>query len=185
METKAIHPHDQMVIAALKAGDSVVTRRFLYEELAGLLETIRQKVFGRRVDYDELVSELYLSLSADSWRRLDTFTARGSCRLRTWMSAVAWRHFLKLQEEKGEDLPDSGEIDKPDSGTAPDMQLQMAIDVRDTLDRMPNRRFARVLSMLLLEGFTPKETAEALGTTVDNIYNMKRRAIEQFVSFYR
>ena len=65
------------------------------------------------------------------------------------------------------------------------MQLQMAIDVRDTLDRMPNRRFARVLSMLLLEGFTPKETAEALGTTVDNIYNMKRRAIEQFVSFYR
>lgn len=184
MEPQAIHPHDLAVIAAIKAGDSVVTRQFFYEELSGMLETIRHKVFDGRIPYDELVSELYLILSADTWRRLDTFAARGECRLRTWTSAVAWRHFLRQREEMPVENPDTDEAGQHALSSSSDIELQMAIDVRDTLRRMPNRRYARILSMLLIEGFTPKETAEAMGTTTDNIYNMKRRAIDQFISCY-
>jgi hypothetical protein len=42
---------------------------------------------------------------------------------------------------------------------------------------MPNRRYVYVLRRLVLQETEPKEVAQELGTNVDNLYNIKKRAI--------
>ncbi len=78
--------------------DEEIIVGYFYGELRGMLETIRRRVFNGRVEYDEMVSELYLFLAQDDWRRIRTFDARNGCSLRTWLSTVAWRFFLGAQE---------------------------------------------------------------------------------------
>ena len=48
------------------------------------------------------------------------------------------------------------------------------------LDRMPNRRYAQVLRYLIAEDMEPQRVADMLGVTVDNLYNIKKRAIASF-----
>ena len=40
--------------------DEEIIVGYFYGELRGMLETIRRRVFNGRVEYDEMVSELYL-----------------------------------------------------------------------------------------------------------------------------
>ena len=56
---------------------------------------------------------------------------------------------------------------------------EVRIDVLSYLDRMPNEKYRIVLSLLFLEDKDYEEVAEALNTSVSNIYNIKLRAIEQ------
>ena len=44
--------------------------------------------------------------------------------------------------------------------------------------RMKNQRYALVIRLLMLEDQTPEEVAKRLTVTVDNLYNIKRRAIQ-------
>jgi len=51
------------------------------------------------------------------------------------------------------------------------------MDIERLLSLMPNRRFVYVIRRLILEDAEPKTVAFELGTNVDNLYNMKKRAI--------
>ena len=42
---------------------------------------------------------------------------------------------------------------------------------------MKNQRYALVIRLLMLEEQTPEEVAKRLLVTVDNLYNIKRRAM--------
>ncbi|MCM1521277.1 MAG: hypothetical protein NC039_01330 [Muribaculaceae bacterium] len=183
MET-LICPEDQKLIEALRNGLPEETREFFYEDLWAMIETIRLKLFQGKPDHNDLVSELYIHLSAGDWRKLDTFTGRGGCRLKSWVSIIAWRFFILrcAQAIPSEAIVDETEVS--DEHSSDDSDMQTVMDVRNVLERMPNRRYARILSMLMLEGFSPKETADALGTNTANIYNMKRRAIDQFIKCF-
>ena len=46
------------------------------------------------------------------------------------------------------------------------------------LRQMKNQRYALVIRLLMLEDQTPEEVAKRLTVTVDNLYNIKRRAIQ-------
>ena len=46
------------------------------------------------------------------------------------------------------------------------------------LRQMKNQRYALVIRLLILEDQTPEEVAKRLTVTVDNLYNIKRRAIQ-------
>lgn len=51
------------------------------------------------------------------------------------------------------------------------------IDESRLLNAMSNKRFAHVLKRLVIEQREPKQVAEELNITVDNLYNIKKRAI--------
>ena len=160
--------------------DEEIIVGFFYGELRGMLETIRYKVFNGRVEYDEMVSELYLFLAQDDWRRIRTFDARNGCSLRTWLSTVAWRFFLghrkwfsSLPGECPEECPcypSKGVVDR--------------VDVRMVLEAMPNHRYAEAVNLLILRGYEAKEVAELWQTNVANVYNIRHRAIDQFRECY-
>ena len=61
---------------------------------------------------------------------------------------------------------------------------EMRIDVYNTLSKMPNQRYVAVIRLMIIEGRDSDEVAKMMGTTVQNIYNLKHRAISQFLEYY-
>lgn len=59
-------------------------------------------------------------------------------------------------------------------------QLSAKIDIETVLKSMPNQRYAFVIKKLILEDREPAEVAQTLGVTVDNLYNVKKRAMKAF-----
>lgn len=180
---------DAAFIEGLKRNDNGVCRQFFYGEIGGILHRIRMELFRGLVAFDELVGELYLHLSRDGWRKLDGFDGKGGCRLRTWMIPVAWRYFMSIRGRLacggGGVSSGDGDGDAPGAASiADDLRIQIAIDVNAVLARMPNRRYAEILRLLLIEGFEAQEVADMLDMRVANVYNLKHRAIRQFVDLY-
>lgn len=178
-----IHDEDASFIEALRCGDSKRSHKFFYEEIIGILHRIRAEVFHGLVDIDEMVSELYLYLSNDNWTKLNGFTAKNGCRLRTWMIPVAWRYFVNIRDRLlcSDSLTGKG-VDT--DSVRDDLRIQIAIDVNAVLARMPNRRYAEIIRLLLVEGYAVQDVADMLDIRIENVYNLKHRAIAQFIELY-
>lgn len=176
---------DKEYIFALKDGDNELVHAFFYEELNVLLSRIKFDLFHGKVEYDELVSELYLYLSANGWSKLDSFAGKNGCHLKTWMSPVAWRFFIKeyerlvLQESSDEELEDT------EMGCGLEQSIEMNVDVESVLEAMPNERYAEIIELMVLKGYPADEVAAMLHTNVANVYNIKHRAVSQFIEYYK
>lgn len=188
---KVIDPRDEKFLRGLKASDETISHDFFYEELANLISKIRRDVYQQQVSFEEMVSELYLYLSADNWSKLKGFEAKNGSRLRTWMIPLTWRFFVGIRSRLlvGRNELLAGDVtllpgNSEPTDMAEDLRIQIAIDIKAVLDQMPNSRYAEILRLLLIDGFTPGEVAEMVGTKVDNIYNLKHRAVAQFVGIY-
>lgn len=182
--TRQLNETDVIFIEALRNGNNEVSRHFFYKEIGGILHKIRMEVFRGNVVFDEMVNELYLYLSRDNWTKLDGFDGKNGCRLRTWMIPVAWRYFLSIRErllyqENNDDNPGLHRDYAND-----DLRIQIAIDVNAVLSKMPNRRYAEIIRLLLIEGYAAQDVADMLDMKVENVYNLKHRAITQFIELY-
>lgn len=181
---KQLNETDAIFIKALKMGNNEISRQFFYKEIGGILHKIRMEVFRGNVDFDELVSELYIYLSRDNWTKIDGFDGKNGCRLRTWIIPVAWRYFMSIRERllKTEKIDDNSGVIK--DSIRDDLRIQIAIDVNAVLSRMPNQRYAEIIRLLLIEGYASQDVADMLDMKVENIYNLKHRAINQFIELY-
>lgn len=179
-----LNKQDAVFIEALKNGEGKTCRQFFYQEICGILHRIRMKVFRGNVDFDEMVNELYLYLSRDRWSKLDGFDGKNCCRLRTWMIPVAWRYFIGIRERLL--AKENVEYNPGETGYSvqDDLRIQIAIDVNAVLSKMPNQRYAEIIRLLLIEGYAAPDVADMLGMRVENVYNLKHRAITQFIQLY-
>jgi len=174
---------DQQYIHGLKTGNNPITKKFFNEELHKMLTHIQYDLFGGRVCYEDLVSELYLFLSDNDWRKLDSFRGDNGCHLCTWLSAVSWRYFVRnYSKMTGNDFDLENRLHSKESTT--EKNLEMTMDVRSTLAIMSNRRYAECLELLLIEGYSAEEVAMRWNMKASNVYNIKHRAIQQFISIY-
>ena len=51
------------------------------------------------------------------------------------------------------------------------------LDIEYLFSQMPNKRYVYVIKRLVLQEAEPKVVAQELRTNVDNLYNIKKRAI--------
>lgn len=179
-----LNNQDVIFIEALKNGNSNITQQFFYKEISGILHKIRMEVFRGNVDYDEMVSELYLYLSRNNWSKLDGFDGKNGCRLRTWMIPVAWRFFMNIRERLLNTLMTDDNTEVIRDYANDDLRIQIAIDVNAILAQMSNHRYAEVIKLLLIDGYAVKDVADMLDIKVPNVYNLKHRAIVKFVELY-
>lgn len=185
---RQINHIDAEIIVGLKSsnpaiGDFYVNRLF-YKELRPLLCTIQYSLFKGTVDYDELVNELYIYLSRENWAALDSYRGDNQARLSSWISRVAWHFFMNLYRRTSRVIPDEDgllENMKPYAVVSDD---GIRMDIETVLKLMPNRRYAEVLKLNLYYGYLAEDIAIILDTTVSNVYNIKHRAIMQFISIY-
>lgn len=121
---------------------------------------------------------------------------RGESSLTSWIKACCLyycyaKYKLKEKEPHYEPIPhptekyDSDDIfgdrKKDESLSNPiDFSGMNRSDVEVLLNMMPNVRYRNIIRLLYLEQKTHKETAEALGMTIDNYYNKRILAEKQY-----
>lgn len=181
---KQLNEQDSRFVRGLISGDNKICHQFFYQEIGGILHKIRMDVFHGCIEIDEMVSELYLYLAKDGWRKISGFDGKNGCRLRTWMIPVAWRYFLKIKDTFPTGSSDNDECEREDSHVCDNLRIQIAIDVNAVMAKMTNYRYAEILRLLLIEGYSPQEVADMLGMRVANVYNLKHRAVTQFIALY-
>lgn len=174
---------DAEYIIGLKSGDNNITTSFFYGFSNYMLNDIRFSLMHNRVDYEDLVNELYIYLSKDNWHKLDTFAGLNGCSLYSWLNRVAWRFFLKRRDYLlGKVAEDVADLEL--SETVDCLDTEIAIDVEATLRRMNNHRYVQILRWMLIEGLNAEKVAAVLRTSVANVYNIKHRAIVQFIETF-
>ena len=88
---------DQQIIEHLIAHDEWVTQQFFFKDCRPLFKSIIHAIFYDRLEYDELVNELYLYLMQNDAYKLRQFEGRSS--IYQWLKTTAIRFFLEKRDE--------------------------------------------------------------------------------------
>lgn len=171
---------DQEIVAAVIINDRDMIKYLFCEKCSSLLSYIAYSIFDNRVDRRELISELFLYIAKDNWYKLRQFDFRSS--LMTWMSVVATRFFQKKRDELLEKDSEEALLLKIKETYQPYSSKERKMDVRNALEKMKNVRYKDVIYELDLKDTSPEEYAARNGITVDNLYNLHRRALLQLKS---
>lgn len=168
---------DKEIVSALIAHDPQVTAQFFFKDCRPLFLSVIKRVFEAQiVDYDEIISEIYILLMENGAKRLRQFHFESS--LYQWLKVIAIRHCLKLRtnirviDNIGKESLDKGwEVPlSPENSLA-------GMDMEALLRKMKNQRYALVIRLLMIEDLPPENVASQLAINVDNLYNIKRRAM--------
>ena len=167
---------DKDIIDALIAHDEYVTEQFFFKNCRPLFMSIIRNVFSYNVDYDEFVNEFYLHLMENNAYRLRQFQGRST--IYQWLKVIAIRYFIAkrdglIENESNDTLLES--IAQTKEGDC-EKAMMGKMDIENLFSLMPNKRYVYVIKRLLLEEAEPKVVAEELNTSVDNLYNIKKRA---------
>ena len=168
---------DEEIIQRLIARDNRVTREFFFEKCRPLFCSIISLIFDYEVDYDEFVNELYLYLMGDDARKLRNFEYRSS--VYQWLKVLAIRFFIKKRDDLIDDSSDEALYEETKNQPTDDMDTSAKGDLNRLFELMPNKRYVLVIKRLVIDDWEPELLAEEMNVTVDNLYNIKRRAMAQ------
>lgn len=169
---------DQEIIEGLITHDKRITKDFFFVKCRPLLYSIMIYVFGKEVDYDEMVNELYLYLMADDASKLRNFQYRSS--VYQWLKILAIRFFLKLKKQCqmiDDDRPETPYDEQERAAHQSDTSAEY--DLERLFEAMPTKRYVYVIRRLILEDCEPEKLAKEMNITTANLYNIKRRSIAQ------
>lgn len=166
---------DHQIIDGILQHDRPLTEYFFREKCSKLFSYILLNIFDGNIDRWELVSELYLFLANNDWQVFRNFQYRSS--LMTYVTVVAVRFFQKKRAQLI-DSPFSTELNEKTwkGQTAGNSFIDRRMDIQSALQKMPNARYRRVIEELDLQDIQPEELAREMKVTVDNLYNIHRRA---------
>lgn len=178
---------EQQMIQALIDKDQAVTEEFFFRRCRPLFLSAIKNVFGSIwVEYDECVNSLYLALMKDDARKLRSF--KGESTIYNWLKTVTIRHFIamrkEIENEQPEEaypdrgLPPSDEEANEDNGIA---RASARDDVERLLLEMKNDRYRNVIRRSMLDEVEDADLAIEMGIRVENLYNIKRRAMAQLI----
>lgn len=168
---------DKEIIDGLIARDNDITRYFL-EKYNPLFSKLVFLVFDRSVDKNECINELYLYLMENDAEKLRSF--QGASTLGTWIKKVAIRFFVSLKRRNKivEDKTNNDKkIEQPAKGMETEIMAKM--DVDNLFSLMQNKRYEMVVKHLVIADKEPEELAKEMGVKVSNLYNIKKRALDQ------
>lgn len=168
---------DQQIIQGLIDRDGHITQLFFFEKCRPLLSSIIQMVFAYHVDYDELVSELYLHLMDDDAARLRQFEGRSS--FYQWLKVLAIRFFLRKRHLVIDNTSHDEDTAMLNAAADSDSAQQAHSDLQRLMDKMQNKRYVSILTQLVVEDRDPERVASEMHITTANLYNLKRRAIAE------
>lgn len=157
----------QAGIQALFGRYSDPVYRFIYRQV------------GNRQDAEDLTSEVFLSAS----RNLDLSRPAGA--IGRWLFTVSrtviadhWRRHYRLPPLVDVDELQLAEIaPQPDAGNRQESKARL---VETILESLPER-YAQVLDLRFLKGYTLSETANALRISIENVKITQHRALAKAV----
>ena len=166
---------DKKMVSNVLLDDEKSIQRLFFEKCTPIFRYIIRKIFNYQVEENELINELYLYLKENDWYKLRQFDYRS--KLTTWISRVAFNFFTNKKEELK--INPSTEYLLTEQITD-DYALSMVDDdAENLLSELKNKRYRFVIRKLILEGYEPQEIADEMGITVNNLYAIKCRALQQ------
>ena len=168
---------DEQIVNGILQGDRPLTEYFFHEKCSKLLAYILYSIFDGRQDYCALESELFLLIAQDNWYKLRQFEYRSS--LLTYITVIAVRFFQRKRAELIDSSLGDALLEKHHQTMNTSFSVERRIDIEQALERMPNERYRKVIVALDLQEMRPEHLAEEMGVTVDNLYNIHRRALLQ------
>lgn len=168
---------DQEIIKALIEHDEHVTKDFFFVKCRPLFCSIMDIVFDYKVEYDEMVNELYLYLMEDDAIKLRNFEYRST--VYQWLKILAIRYFIKKRARMIDNDSSEPPYDKQEQIAAPESDAAVEYDLERLFEAMPTKRYVNVIRRLILEDWEPEELAREMKITTANLYNIKRRAMAQ------
>lgn len=204
MDVKKIYSEDLQIAQSLIRRDIDITRKFFYQQCYPLFKSIYDNYYTDCINCKEFIDEIYIVVLAPSkiTGKCQMENFRGESTLVSWIKTSCLyycygKYKLKHRMPIYEPLPHSTEKDDNDedifSDRKNDEQFSNQIDfsgmnradVETLLEMMPNVRYRTIIRLLYLEQKTHKETAEALGMTMDNYYNKRILAEKQYLKICR
>ncbi|MBQ6069589.1 MAG: sigma-70 family RNA polymerase sigma factor [Bacteroidales bacterium] len=172
---------DQQLVADLMANDERALACLLYDRFRRLLRFNAMKA-APNVPVDDLVQELYLYLSDGDWARLRRYDS--SLPFDRWLSVVSYRFFKDFSArmiDSRRQIPITNLEDQElfNSGTTQMNHIMM--DIQRGLAKLEPQRDREILTALLLHDEEPQRVADRFQVTVDNLYNIKRRALARLI----
>ena len=163
---------------ALIARDNTVTWEFFFEKCQPLFKSVIRRVFSYDVDYDECINELYIYLMEDDARRFRQYEGRST--IFQWLKIVSIHFFVAKRNRMIEDRSQEPPLYQRERLSRYDdhEKKEAAMDLETMLDEMPNERYVMVIRRLILDDEAPEDVAKDMCITVDNLYNIKKRAIK-------
>ena len=168
---------DSELIPRLINNDDEIISYFFYEKYYGLF---RYFIVGQSKKYLSedliygLVTDFYIYLQTDDWKKLRMFQWRSS--FETWLSVVAKRFFGKAVEKlikgEGEDLP------QKELGENVSSQNERKWDLERALLKIDNKRYRMVIDLCDIKDLELEVVSRQLGVSLPNLYNIRHRAHE-------
>ncbi len=172
---------DQQFVADLIANDSKALECLLYDRFSSLLRLNAMKA-APNVAVDDLIQELYLYLSADKWSRLMKYDP--SLPFERWLSVVSYRFFkdfsLRMIDSRRQ-IPITNIEDQQLFNAGTTQMNHIMMDIRKGFGELEPPRDREILTALILHDEEPQEVANRYNVTVDNLYNIKRRALAKLI----
>ena len=167
---------DRQLVELLLANDKEAVEYVFFHRCDHVFSHVINSIFQSQVKKEELVTEFYLFMSADDWRRLRQFGFRSG--LDTWLIVVAIRFFRQKKDAfwtKTESL-DSSLIyveQIPDEFNHFDEMSK--VELYKAIEKLPKPR-ERLALLGSLAGKSAEMIAEELGCTVAAVYNLVKKA---------
>ena len=199
-----IYYEDCAIANALLNKDKKVTTEFYFKGCYPIFQCL-----FRRFDTDcesplELMNQVYMMILYPSKKtgkcQLENY--KGESTLRSWIKSVAMYYCYEVYKENtiptdddSEDGSDRFEEKKTLSrreikeefndvekfGSVEMNTTNMVKDdIMSLIALMPNKRYAEVIRLFLIKGYSNTEVADTLGMSMANLYNLKLRAETQF-----
>jgi DNA-directed RNA polymerase specialized sigma24 family protein len=121
----------------------------------------------------DFIQDMYILLSESDYHALRTY--REEAKFSTWLYLVASR-FLYKKSKKARRWNSLEDISSADAIQYTDFDAGVKLELDIMLKYLPPK-YRKVLTKLCREDEASKKVAKEMNTTVNNIYNMKRRAI--------
>ena len=168
---------DRALVDGIINNNGELIEYFFNKKCSGLFAYIIVNIFDGNVDKRDLSQELFLYLAKNNWYKVRQFDFRS--KLMTWITVVAVRFFQKKRKELIENSGYTPLNDKMWQGQSRAISIERRMDLHNALEKMPNARYRKVVEALDLQEVRPEILAEEMKITVDNLYNIHRRALLQ------
>lgn len=172
---------DKQLVADLLANDVKALECLLYDKYRGLLRFNAMKA-APSVPIDDLVQEFYLYLSADDWAKLRKYNS--TMPFDSWLSVVSYRFFKDFSHrmiDSRRQIPITNIEDHQLLKAGTSQMNQIMMDIMQGFDNLEPPRDREILKALLIDDEEPQRVADRYGVSVDNLYNIKRRALAKLI----
>jgi RNA polymerase sigma factor (sigma-70 family) len=178
-----IYKDDAQLVAELLAGNEGALHYVFYDHFNPLLKMNAYKAAGtKQVEYDDLVQELYLYLSNNDWEKLRKYNPERP--FINWFSVVSYRFFKDFScsmIDLSNQIPISNMNDHQTAFMSNGTIGTIMMDIKLAISKLEPPRDREIIEALLIRDEKPETVAKQHNVTVDNLYNIKRRAIAKLI----